>query len=137
MKTITFTFTNEVNDYGKRTEYKVKKVADLTIDDRMEFSSMVGFLEDVKKIWKMCVKPYGNASEFRLLEVTVATYGRSADGELYSIDFDRWYTRNADDICTDKDEPTVYLVPDEKYTEAHRDMCIGKNVYGDIAFTLG
>ena len=55
MKTITFTFTNEVNDYGKRTEYKVKKVADLTIDDRMEFSSMVGFLEDVKKIWKMCV----------------------------------------------------------------------------------
>ena len=137
MKTITFTFTNEVNDYGKRTEYKVKKVADLTIDDRMEFSSMVGFLKDVKDIWKMCVKPYGNASEFRSLEVTVAIYGKSADGELYSIDFDRWSTRNSDDICTDKDEPTVYLVPDEKYTEARRDMCIGKNVYGDIAFTLG
>lgn len=137
MKTITFTFTNEVNDYGKRTEYKVKKVADLTIDDRMEFSSMVGFLEDVKKIWKMCVKPYGNASEFRLLEVTVAVYERTESDGLRSISFDRWFTRNADDICTDKDEPTVYLVPDEKYTEAHRDMCIGKNVYGDIAFTLG
>ena len=137
MKTITFTFTNEITDYGKRTEYKVKKVADLTIDDSMEFSSMVRFLDDVKKIWKMCVKPYGNASEFRSLEVTVAIYGRSADGDLYSIDFDRWYTRNADDICTDKDEPTVYLVPDEKYTAAHRDMCIGKNVCGDIAYTLG
>lgn len=134
MKTITFTFTNEVNDYGKRTEYKVKKVADLTIDDRTEFSSMVGFLKDVKDIWKMCVKPYGNASEFRLLEVTVSVY----DAENHkSISFDRWFTRNADDICTDKDEPTVYLVPDERYTAANRDMCIGKNVYGDIAFTLG
>lgn len=137
MKTINFTFENEIYDYGKRTETKVKKNATLTLDDSTEFSSIIGFLDDVKKIWKMCVKPYGNASEFRSLEVTVAIYGKAADGELYSIDFDRWYTRNADDICTDKDEPTVYLVPDEKYTEAHRDMCIGKNVYGDIAFTLG
>ena len=137
MKTITFTFTNEVNDYGKRTEYKVKKVADLTIDDRMEFSSMVGFLKDVKDIWKMCVKPYGNASEFRLLEVTVAVYERTESDGLRSISFDRWFTRNDDDICTDKDEPTVYLVPDERYTAANRGMCIGKNVYADIAFTLG
>lgn len=137
MKTITFTFENEIHDYGKRTETKVRKVADITLDDNTEFSCMVGFLEEVKRIWKMCVKPYGNASEFRSMEVTVAIYGRSADGELYSKSFDRWATRNNDDICTDKDEPTVYLVADERYTESHRDMCIGKNVYADIAFTLG
>ena len=137
MKTINFTFENEIYDYGKRTETKVKKNATLTLDDSTEFSSIIGFLDDVKKIWKMCVKPYGNASEFRLLEVTVAVYERTESDGLRSISFDRWFTRNADDICTDKDEPTVYLVPDERYTPAGHDMLIGKNVYGDIAFTLG
>ena len=48
MKTITFTFENEIHDYGKRTEAKVKKVADLTLDDNTEFSCIVRFLEQRK-----------------------------------------------------------------------------------------
>lgn len=136
MKTITFTFTNEIHDYGKRTETKVKKVADLTIDDGTEFSSIVRFLDDVKKIWKMCVKPYGNASEFRELEVIEAIYDREDDDRLHTASFDRWHTRDANDFITDKDEQGVYLVPDEKYTESGRDMFISKNIFEDIAYTL-
>lgn len=136
MKTITFTFTNEIHDYGKRTETKVKKVADLTIDDSTEFSSIVRFLDDVKKIWKMCVKPYGNASEFRELEVIEAIYDREEDNRLHTASFDRWYTRYSTDFITDKDEQGVYLVPDEKYTEKNRDMFISKNIFEDIAYTL-
>lgn len=136
MKTITINFINEIHDYTKRTETKIKKVADLKIDDTTEFGSIIEFLDDVKKIWKMCVKPYGTASEYRELEVIEAIYDREEGDRLHTVSFDRWHTRYSEDFVTDKDEPGVYLVPDEKYTESGRDMFIGKNIFQDIAYTL-
>ena len=137
MKTIDFTFTNEINDYSKKTVTNVRKTASLRLDDNTEFSSIIEFLDDVKKIWKMCVKPYGTASEFRSLEVCEAVYDREEDDRLHTVSFDRWHTRYGEgDFVTDKDEPGVYLVPDEKYTESGRDMFISKNIFQDIAYTL-
>jgi len=135
MKTITINYESLTNDYAEGSTTTFKKTADITFDNNTELTAVSRFIENAKKIWKLCTKEYEHEHEYRSLEIMVSV-AEWNDGQYKSISFDRWYTRSNDDINTDPDEKMVYLVPDTRYTAENRDMAIGKDVIKDIAWTI-
>lgn len=110
-----------------------KYTAHLRLMDDTTFEDIAVFVEDVKKIWGKAISAAKSDADGVCMEVTESAYITEPWEQKL---FNRWYLRNVGDICTEKGEESVYLVPDERYTPANRDMCIGRDILKDIAYTL-
>lgn len=98
-------------------------------------SDIADFVEGMEKLWRLAInagKHWEKVSHYQF-EICEAVYGDGYD----SLSFDRWVSKDIyGDICLEKGEESVYFRPDERYTDANRDMSIGKNILRDMAFTM-
>lgn len=121
---------------AKGEEHKSKYTARIKLEHETTVGDVGDFVDATKKIWNRAMeaaKNCENVSDIDL-EIVEAVYEREP---WTQVDYDRWYLRNMGDICTEKGEEGIYLVPDTRYTEEHRDMSIGKDILRDLAFTMG
>lgn len=115
---------------GERVEKTYE--TELKVQDEMNFSDIVDFIEDVKNIWKRAMNAVkrGNWME---LDVIVSFYDNWMTGKkLVQKSFDRWVSAPVE--C--QDETGIYLRPDVNFTEPERDMYLTKDILNDLAFTL-
>lgn len=120
---------------AKGEEHKSKYTARIKLEHETLISDIADFVEDTKKIWNKAMdaaKHWENVSDIDV-EVIEAVYERDP---WTQVSFNRWYLRNMGDICTEKGEEGIYLVPDTRYTEENRDMSIGRDILRDMAFTI-
>lgn len=96
------------------------------------------FFADMEKIWRKAISAAKNPENLYeiSMDISESTYsykdGATTLEDWKQHSYNRWYLRNVDDICTEKGEESVYLVPDTRYTSETRDMLIGKNVMHDM-----
>lgn len=131
MKTFKITLTTKVNKKGETVEQTF--TADLRLDNNVAFSEMVEFFESVKNLWKKAMTASKKGSYIDM-EVVTATYENwhNPNKPLITKEFNRWTFTGYND-----DQDGIYLQADTRYTPAHRDMYLTKDVMKDLAFTLG
>lgn len=98
-----------------------------------DFSEIVEFLEDIKKIWKKGTAAI-KAGFYMELEVIEAVYQNWGEPEkdLMQQSYNRWVS-----VPThEQDGEGIYLRPDTRYTDECRDMYLTKDTLKDLAFTL-
>ena len=113
-----------------RSKYEVytRFCSETTVGD------IANFVDGMKKIYTKALdaaKHYETVSDV-YMEILESVYDDS--GAMKS--FDRWYLRDIGDICLEKGEESIYLIPDTRYTSENRDMSIGKNILRDMEFTM-
>jgi len=123
---------------GEEHTSKYTAYVELSADARI--GEIANFIEGMKKIWTKAVNAKREAEKTFdapafTMEVTEHIIDKSDNWKTES--FDRWYTYDIDDICTEKGEEGIYLRPDTTYTSENRDMSIGKDILRDLAFTMG
>lgn len=125
----------------KGAEHTSKYRACLELSADTTFSEMADFIESMRKIWNKAVsvkreadKTFGSDPDFTM-EITEHVMNRAENWATEC--FNRWFTHDISDICTEKGEEGIYLRPDTKYTSENRDMLICKDILRDLAFTLG
>jgi len=125
---------------GKREEHTSKYEADITFNNMTSIGDVCDFIESMKKIWNVAMqaaKNYENVTDISL-DLHEAVYEMTdEDAGISQLSFDRWYIRDISDICTEKGEESIYLVPDTRYTRPSRDMSIDKDVLRSMAYTMG
>lgn len=119
---------------NKNETIEIKTEANINLIDNTSFGDIVRFLNETKAVWKKARKAVKDGS-FEQIEIIESSYDNWGDTnkDLIQTSFNRWVGYLGDQSY---DDEGIYLRPDERYTEAHRDMYIGKNVLEDIAFTL-
>ena len=123
---------------SKGEEHKSKYETRIKFGHETLIGDIADFVDDMKKIWTKAIdaaKHWENVSDIDM-EISEAVYEHETGGEWKSLNFDRWYLRNMEDICTEKGEESIYLVPDTRYTSENRDMAIGRDILRDMAFTM-
>jgi len=115
---------------GKR-EVKVTDSVEINLADDTSFQEIVEFTEGIKRIYSAAMKA-SKREAFVKLEITSAVYDnwRTSAAELVQKDFNRWYFDGYNE-----DTEGIYLMPDTRYTEAHRDLYLTQNVLHDL-FTI-
>ena len=120
----------------KGEEHTSKYVASIELSARTSMSEIADFIDGMRKIWTKAVNARRESDEPSFsMEITEHILDKADDWK--TIEFNRWYTYDICDICTEKGEEGIYLRPDTKYTEERRDMSIGKDILRDLAFTMG
>lgn len=108
-------------------------------NEKTTVGEIADFVEGMEKLWRTAItaaKSYKNLNDITM-DISEAVYNLGEDGHDFKTEsYDRWYMRNMDDICLEKGEESIYLVPDTRYTSENRDMCLTKNVLRDMAFTM-
>ena len=107
--------------------------AEVRMEDSTQFSEILDFMDNVKTIWKKGRKAIERGSWMEL-EVVVSAYDNwLSDKPLVQKSFDRWVSVPVEE----QDEEGIYLRADTRYTDEHRDMYLSKDIFKDLAFTLG
>lgn len=101
---------------------------------------LADFIEGMRKIWNKAVSVKRESDKTLdtpdfSMEITEHVLDKADNWN--TVSFNRWYTHDIFDICTEKGEEGIYLRPDTRYTPENRDMSIGKNILRDLAFTMG
>ena len=124
-----------VTRYAKGEEHKSKYSAHIKLEYETTVADIADFADATKKIWNRAMDAAKHCENVRDIDMEIieSVYEREP---WEQVCFDRWYLRNMGDICTEKGEEGIYLVPDTRYTEENRDMVIGKDVLRDMAFTM-
>lgn len=123
----------KVDEISRREMTERTYKAEIRLADNTTFSEIVEFLEDVKKVYKKGMAAI--KAGFRMeLEVTEAVYENWLEPEkdLILKSFNRWVSVET----YEQDNEGIYLRPDTRYTEEHRDMYLTKDTLKDLAFTL-
>ena len=122
----------EVSAFKNGVATTEKQSAEINLSDDTRFESILDFMDSVKAVWKRARKAIKSGDRITM-EVIVSTYEgwSNPDEKLRQTSFDRWY-------CTEEgqDDEGIYLRPDIRYTDAYRDMYLGKDVLRGLAFTL-
>lgn len=123
----------KVDEIRRRETIERTYKAEINLTDNTDFSEIVEFLEDIKKIWKKGMAAI-KAGLYMELEVTEAVYQNWEDPEkdLIQKSYNRWVSVKTDE----QDGDGIYLRPDTRYTDECRDMYLTKNTLKDLAFTL-
>ena len=122
----------------KRGESHVSKYeTELRMEDRTDISDIISFTKDCKTIFQKAVaaaKDWENVTRIAM-EVTSATYDGWGvpDVPLTQKSFNRWSIRDITDICTEKGEESIYLVPDTRYTPETWDLLLMRDVLDGLA----
>lgn len=95
----------------------VLRKAELTIDWDMKLNSIFKFLKDLRPVLH-CYKRCARMGEFCKFELSIGQYTQE-DGRVTTKHFDHWVFEGVAE-----DETGIYLTPNEKYTEAERDIWI-------------
>lgn len=124
----------------KGEEHTSKYTAEVELSAGASVGEIADFIDGMRKIWTKAVNAKREADKtFDMpsftMEVTEHVIDRENDWKTES--FNRWYTYDIYDICTEKGEEGIYLRPDTKYTSENKDMSIGKDILRDLAFTMG
>lgn len=135
-KTITseLTITRRVRGEVHTSKYSAK--VDFCV--RTSMRDVSEFISDMEKIWRKAISAAKNPENLYEISMDISESTYSYDDGATPIEnwkqhsYNRWYLRNVDDICTEKGEESIYLVPDTRYTSETRDMLIGKNVMHDM-----
>ena len=107
--------------------------AEIRMEDSTQFSEILDFMDSVKNIWKKGRSAIKRGSWMEL-EVVVSAYDNwLSDKPLVQKSFDRWVSVPVEE----QDEEGIYLRADTRYTDEHRDMYLSKDIFKDLAFTLG
>lgn len=123
----------KVNEVSQKKETEKIYRAEINLADSTTFSEIVKFLDDVKRVYKKGMTAIKTGSQMEL-EITESVYENWLEPgkELIQKSFNRWVS-----IPThEQDDQGIYLRPDTRYTEEHRDMYLSKDVLKDLAFTL-
>lgn len=107
-------------------------------NEKTTVGEIADFVEGMEKLWRTAItaaKSYKNLNDITM-EISEAVYSHEDGGDFKTESYDRWYMRNMEDICLEKGEESIYLVPDTRYTSEVRDMNIGKNILRDMAYTM-
>lgn len=108
--------------------------AELILTDDTNFSDIVKFIEDIKKIWKKGMAAI-KSGYWMELEVIESTYDNWLDTEkeLVTKTFNRWVSIPVDE----QDGEGIYLRADTRYSDdEYRDMYLTKDILKDLTFTL-
>lgn len=107
-------------------------------NEKTTVGEVADFVEGMEKLWRTAItaaKSYKNLNDITM-DISESVYSHEDGHDFKTESYDRWYMRDMDDISLEKGEESIYLVPDTRYTSENRDMCIGKNVMRDMAFTM-
>ncbi len=107
--------------------------AEINLTDSTDFSEIIEFMEDVKKVWKKGMAAI-KAGFYIELEVTEAVYENwlCPEKNLVQKSYNRWVS-----VPThEQDSEGIYLRPDPRYTDECRDMYLTKDTLKDLAYTL-
>lgn len=123
----------KVDEIRRRETTERTYQAEIKLTDNTDFSEIVEFLEDIKKIWKKGTAAI-KAGFYMELEVIEAVYQNWGEPEkdLIQKSFNRWVS-----VPThEQDGEGIYLRPDTRYTDECRDMYLTKDTLKDLDFTL-
>lgn len=81
------------------------------------------FYEVAESIFKWCIKAHKNNNAYQV-QVSQCVYYDDSTSKVDVWVSDSWY---------DQDGITIYMRPDERYTEPQRDWCLTKNIRKDLA----
>lgn len=128
--------------YKSGETHTSKYEAELRLTDETTVGDIRAFTKNCKTIWNKAIeakreweKNYVPLTPDIDMEVISSTY----DGwcvpnvPLTQKSFNRWHTRNIDDISTEKGEESVYLTPDTRYTPEHWDLLIQRDVLDGLS----
>lgn len=123
----------KVDEIKRRETTERTYKAEIRLSDDTNFSEIVEFIDDIKKIWKKGMTAI-KAGFHMEMEVTEAVYENwiEPEKELIQKEFDRWIS-----VPLEKqDSDGIYLEADKRYTSECRDMYLTKDILKDLAFTL-
>lgn len=120
-------------------EHTSKYEASIDMHEKTAMSEIADFVDDLHKLWGKAMTAAKNSENVSDIDMDIheAEYEHELGGEFKTNKFNRWYLRNMEDICTEKGEEGIYLIPDERYTPAERDMLIGKDILRDMSRAMG
>lgn len=141
MKSIELRLTIERVKRGETHTSKYE--AELRLTDSTTVGDIGAFTKNCKTIWSKAIKAKREFDENYYecgisgidVEVISSTYDGWCDPgkELVQKSFNRWHTRNIDDVSTEKGEESVYLTPDTRYTSEHWDLLIQRDVLDGLS----
>lgn len=129
----------EIKRRARGEEHTSKYEASIWMNDQTTVSNIADFVDDMHKLWGKAMAAAKNSANVPdiNMEICEAVYEHEPGSEFKTGLFNRWYLRDMEDISTMKGEESIYLVPDDRYTDPVRDMSISKNILRDMAFTMG
>ena len=97
-------------------EHTSKYEASIDLNEKTEMSEIADFVDDMHKLWGKAMTAAKNSENVPDIDMEIceAVYEHELGGEFKTNMFNRWYLRNMEDICTEKGEESIYLVPDER-----------------------
>lgn len=124
----------------KGEEHTSKYSTEVELSADAGIRGIADFIDGMRKIWNKAVNIKREADKtFNppafSMEIIEHVMDRSDGWKTES--FNRWYTHDIDDICTEKGEEGIYLRPDTKYTAETWDMSIGRDILRDLACAIG
>lgn len=119
MKQFYVSFTSSYTRHDKIIT--IEKELELMLGDNTNFSDIVFFIDEIKKIHKKCIRCVKNGYDFQL---TIEEWSP----EL----FNRWVS----EPVSKQDLDGVYLSADTRYTPMERDMYLTSDILHDLEFTL-
>ena len=140
MKSVEMRLT--VTRYKSGETHTSKYEAELRLTDSTTVGDIGAFTKNCKTIWSKAIeakreweKNYVPLIPDIDVEVISSTYDGWCDPgkELVQKSFNRWHTRNIDDISTEKGEESVYLIPDTRYTSEYWDLLIQRDVLDGLS----
>lgn len=123
----------KVDEIRRRETTERTYKAEINLTDGTDFSEIIEFMEDIKKVWKKSMAAI-KAGLYMELEVTEAVYENWLEPgkNLVQKSYNRWGS-----VPThEQDSEGIYLRPDTRYTDECRDMYLTKDTLKDLAFTL-
>lgn len=123
----------KVDEIRRRETTERTYKAEINLTDSTDFSEIIEFMGDIKKVWKKGMAAI-KAGFYMELEVTEAVYENWLEPEknLVQKSYNRWVS-----VPThEQDNEGIYLRPDTRYTDECRDMYLTKDTLKDLAFTL-
>lgn len=123
----------KVDEIRRRETTERTYKAEINLTDSTDFSKIIEFMEDIKKVWKKGMAAI-KAGFYMELEVTEAVYENWLEPEknLVQKSYNRWVSAPTHE----QDSEGIYLRPDTRYTDECRGMYLTKDTLKDLAFTL-
>ena len=118
-------------------EHKSTYEVRTSLSEKTTVGDLADFVDGMRKLWAKAMQAAKHSKKVSIItmEVCEAVYEHDPE-EWKQLSFNRWYMRDMGDISTEKGEESIYLVPDTRYTEEYRDMCIGKDILRDMAYAM-